>query len=245
MSEIYIFFSADAARRKFKSLRDQFRAELKKVPQGKSGDPGLPMEDYLTTWQYFKMLFFLRDYILGRKTVGNLTSTAARINDHALSLMNEDCSHTEEFSSETLSLLREQNIQIIDPLSPTDIYVPVSSVSSHTDEINSISYSLHDNAQSTSCGSGSQTANPRVRSRSQTPTASVSKKAKIKTPQEELIDLEKEKVAIVKQISANDDDADRYYLLSLLPQLKILPPKKLNETKISKILHEAIYEETN
>ena len=45
-------------RRGSTNLRDQFRAALKKVLIAKSGDCGLPMEEYLSTWQYFQMMFF-------------------------------------------------------------------------------------------------------------------------------------------------------------------------------------------
>lgn len=51
------------AKKKFKNLRDQFRLELKKVPEGRAGDPTLPPEAYLSSWPWFGMMFFLRDMI--------------------------------------------------------------------------------------------------------------------------------------------------------------------------------------
>ena len=63
----------DVIKKKWKSLRDNFRAELKKVPIGKSGDPGLPIDQYLSKWPYFKRMFFIRDSMIGRKMSRNLT----------------------------------------------------------------------------------------------------------------------------------------------------------------------------
>ncbi|XP_047740795.1 LOW QUALITY PROTEIN: transcription factor Adf-1-like, partial [Hyalella azteca] len=60
------------ARKKYNSLRDHSRTELKKVPHVKSGDPGLLPEEYTSIWPFFKMMFFLKDQMLGRKISGNL-----------------------------------------------------------------------------------------------------------------------------------------------------------------------------
>ena len=68
-------FSVRAAKRKWKSLRDNFRVELKKVPNGKSWNSRLPVDQYLSKWPYFKMLFFLRDSMTREKFSGNLNAT--------------------------------------------------------------------------------------------------------------------------------------------------------------------------
>ncbi|XP_042873236.1 uncharacterized protein LOC122253890 [Penaeus japonicus] len=70
--------SDDAAKKKFKNLRDQFRLELKKVPLGRSGDPELPIEEYLTIWPWFRRMFFLKDQILRRATSGNLSGASGK-----------------------------------------------------------------------------------------------------------------------------------------------------------------------
>ena len=70
--------SVDQVQKRYKSLRDQFRRELKTAPAGKSGDPGLAMEEYTSRWKYFKLLFFMKDMI-GRKTSGNTTAAAAAL----------------------------------------------------------------------------------------------------------------------------------------------------------------------
>lgn len=59
----FLSFTEEMAKKKFKNLRDQFRLELKKVPEGRAGDPTLPPEAYLSSWPWFGMMFFLRDMI--------------------------------------------------------------------------------------------------------------------------------------------------------------------------------------
>lgn len=67
------FFPGETAKRRFKNLRDQFRIELRKVPVGKGGD--LPLDEYLSTWPWFKHMFFLKDQM--KACVG--TSTASGV----------------------------------------------------------------------------------------------------------------------------------------------------------------------
>ena len=74
----FIVVTEAVAKKKFKILRDQFRVELKKLPNGKSGDPGIPIEEYHSTWPFFKMLFFLKDQICRRKTNGNLSDVVMK-----------------------------------------------------------------------------------------------------------------------------------------------------------------------
>ncbi|XP_063590396.1 transcription factor Adf-1-like [Penaeus indicus] len=70
--------SDEAAKKKFKNLRDQFRLELKKVPLEKSGDQELQMEEYLTIWPWFRKMYFLKDQILRRANTGNSSGASAK-----------------------------------------------------------------------------------------------------------------------------------------------------------------------
>ena len=73
---IFLFeFLVQFIKKKWKSLRDNFRTELKKVPFGKSGDIGLPVDQYLSRWPYFRMMFFLRDSMLWKKVPNSLVSS--------------------------------------------------------------------------------------------------------------------------------------------------------------------------
>ncbi|KAK8372949.1 hypothetical protein O3P69_011814 [Scylla paramamosain] len=71
--------TVELVQKKYKSLRDQFRKELKTAPAGKSGDPGLAREEYTSRWKYFNLFFFLRDDMIGRKSSGNTTAAAAAL----------------------------------------------------------------------------------------------------------------------------------------------------------------------
>lgn len=50
--------------RKWKSLRDGFVRELKKVKKKKTGEPG---PAYTSQWELFDMLLFLQDSVCHRK----------------------------------------------------------------------------------------------------------------------------------------------------------------------------------
>ncbi|KAF5298254.1 hypothetical protein FQR65_LT09765 [Abscondita terminalis] len=66
--------TADAAKNKWKYLRDTFRKELAKIPKPKSGDAGTFTLE--SRWKYFKMLLYLRDQFTPRKSISNLTSAS-------------------------------------------------------------------------------------------------------------------------------------------------------------------------
>lgn len=68
----YFQFSADAVKKKWKNLRNSFGKELRKIPEGRSGNEGpLNFETY-TTWPYFDSMLFLKDQMRSRKSGGNL-----------------------------------------------------------------------------------------------------------------------------------------------------------------------------
>lgn len=58
-------------RSKWKTLRDTFRKELKKMPIKRSGD-GASDADWKSTWKYSERLSFLKDQFIARKSTGNL-----------------------------------------------------------------------------------------------------------------------------------------------------------------------------
>lgn len=52
-------------------MRDQFIAELSKLPRPRSGDEGGVLKT--SKWQYFKAVYFLKDVVKARPSSGNLT----------------------------------------------------------------------------------------------------------------------------------------------------------------------------
>lgn len=69
-----MLFLADEIRKKWKSLRDVFGKELKKVPDRRSGDEAPPNYETYTTWPYFESMLFLKDQMRPRKCDGNVRS---------------------------------------------------------------------------------------------------------------------------------------------------------------------------
>lgn len=180
------------------------------------------------------MMFFMRGNMQGRKTTGNLSSAAAEIRSQLWGHEASQEVYAQELSADILDVASEQNITIDSPLLPITpshviaqpqafIYEPSTSHSG----VQSPSESWHS------------------RSRSQTPTGPPIKRSKTLSAQEELVNIEKEKMEWLKKMRENDDDADKQFLLSLLPQMKSLAPNKLSAVKIKilSVLHEASYSE--
>ncbi|XP_050299105.1 uncharacterized protein LOC126737995 [Anthonomus grandis grandis] len=89
--------SKEAAKKRWKSLRDVFRNELKKLPKPKSGDE--TPSNFSSKWTYFKILWFLKDQMTPRQLTGNLPT------DDNASQLNEDVSNDhlfpDDFDDET------------------------------------------------------------------------------------------------------------------------------------------------
>ena len=175
--------------------------------------------------------------MVGRKTEGNFTSFAASVIQQVSSPLNQCC---DELSSDILDIMVEENIEI--STMPSQAATPVPALS----PIESCASSSRDTIVY-SCPSRSHSYTPsdvnEARSRSITPTILLSKKAE--TSQDQLLDIEREKMAWIKSITQNhsDDDAEKNFLLSLLSQLKSLPSQKMSEVKLNMItiLHEAAF----
>ena len=66
----YLFIVAeDTLKKRWKHLKDQFRKELKKKPVSKSGAEA---ECWVSSWQYFNLMAFMKDEIIPAQTAGNL-----------------------------------------------------------------------------------------------------------------------------------------------------------------------------
>lgn len=68
-----LFIPAKEAQAKWKSLRDYFRRELKKIPPPRSGDPGGSAPK--SNWAHFKQMLFLKDQFTPRPSQSNLSIT--------------------------------------------------------------------------------------------------------------------------------------------------------------------------
>ena len=181
----------DVIKRKWKSLRDNFRSELKKVPIGKSGDSGLPVDQYLSKWPYFRMLFFLRDTMIGRRMSGNLTA--------AMAIADSEQS-TSSCASPALSHQSTQEVSEI-LLIENDFQEP-SEVESGTSQKSSV-------------------RRKRIRDSTEIETE------KLICIEREKVEIEKRKLKLLMQDNERkereENDSDRLFLLSLLPNLKKVP----------------------
>lgn len=50
--------SVDDLKKRWKNIKDQYRKELKKLPQSR---PGVPMENITSNWKYFEYMTFMKD----------------------------------------------------------------------------------------------------------------------------------------------------------------------------------------
>ena len=178
-------------------------------------------------------MFFLRDEMQGRKTVGNLSQAATNIKSNVLRLANQPAV-SQELSSDIWSIINEENIEII-----------ATSPQPTTEEPSDITQEEQPSCSSNTGSIQSCSRSP-SRSRSETPTGPRNKKTRTISVQEQLVNIEKEKMEWFKNCTQEDDDADKKFLFSLLPQMKTLSPKKLSDLKIKYItlLHEACFGDT-
>ncbi|KAK7071230.1 hypothetical protein SK128_000321 [Halocaridina rubra] len=190
--------SEGAAKKKYKILRDQFRIELRKVPVGKNpDDPNLPVENYLSTWAFFKMLFFLRDPILGRKRCHKLF-----VSDVECDVDEEDLSSSEH-SNPTPAAPAEQETEF----SLMDlIHSDGSGVTSNNNE-NLLTKRLK---RETSYAESFEKLDV--------------KRMKPETIPES--ETEFENARVERKIAEEEDDACRHFLMSLLPYMKKMEPSK-------------------
>ena len=85
--------SVDECTRKWKSLRDRFVRELKKVKKKKTGDPGPP---YISCWPLFDTLSFLSDTVKYRSTSTNFANPGVDTpTDPATPQTKETCGESE------------------------------------------------------------------------------------------------------------------------------------------------------
>ncbi|XP_062699096.1 uncharacterized protein LOC134284307 [Aedes albopictus] len=75
--------TTDDIKKKWKTVRNQFGKELRKVPEGRSGDEAPLNYETYTTWPHFESLLFLKDHMKPRKSGGNLQPDGAETSRNA------------------------------------------------------------------------------------------------------------------------------------------------------------------
>ena len=204
----------DNWKKRWKLLWDNFWTELKKVPVGKSGDPGLQVDQNLSKWPYFRIMFFLRDSMMGRVLSSNLLRS---------------------------SDLCEARKETCSP-SPSTPFIQFTS--SHSDCQNQELRIGEKVVETESCTSFQVTSHEK-------PKRKRKRNLEIENEriEKEKLEVEKQKIQLLtddnKRREREDNDADRQYLLSLLPLLsKVLEHKKLKlKNRLQEIFQEFIFED--
>ncbi|XP_054270252.1 uncharacterized protein LOC128991418 [Macrosteles quadrilineatus] len=142
----------ECARGRWKSLKDQYRKELKKMMKCASGDKGGELK--VSTWPYFTLLHFLKDEVTPTPMKSNLKSNPVRVADPE----NEDVDNVEIPDEETNS----ENVDSVD--TPT----------AEADDENTDIQTLEDNLGPTQAASGSKISS--FRKRKETTQETVAKK---------------------------------------------------------------------
>ncbi|XP_065078342.1 uncharacterized protein LOC135701461, partial [Ochlerotatus camptorhynchus] len=66
--------TTDAVKKRWKNLRTSFAKEMKKIPEGRSGDAGPSNYGTYTSWPFFESMLFLKDQVKPRKSGSNLSA---------------------------------------------------------------------------------------------------------------------------------------------------------------------------
>ena len=194
--KICSFFTETAVRKKYKVLRDQFRVELKKdldLQAEKTPDWDMPMEDFSSTWPYFRKLFFLRNTITGRR-----------------------CNNYSAESWTKPVYIQQEDEQPEDPTVNVITPAPIK---------------VEDNGAVLTLEQTFKIVKEKQ-----------PKRRKTNEFQNEL-DLEDDKMELLKRISEQEADDCRNFLLSLVPSMRDMSPKRqcFFRIKVQELVMESLY----
>ncbi|CAH1973096.1 unnamed protein product [Acanthoscelides obtectus] len=117
----------EIAKTKWKNLRDNFRAEVRKINKGKSGDAGGSQADHGSNWVWFKNLLFLKDQMVSRKMSSSLQSSCTVTTGPSCALSEDSQRDTQEIDDVTEI---EENSEIEGQTPATDQDTPTASKTS-------------------------------------------------------------------------------------------------------------------
>lgn len=187
------------------------RKELLKMPKTKSGAPAT---GYKSSWEYFDMMYFLKNVILPAPTTGNLAS----------SCLNNIQTDEEKFSSD--ESVGEEGEESFREVETPEFQVPVSSPDCVYSSRSSSVTSQRRNVSLKRKSSGSHT------NRLDSARLELERKK---------IQILQESSAVDKQFMQNVNNADYNFLMSLLPFIEPLTlTEKLDlREKLQKEVHDA------
>jgi len=196
------FFTVEEVKKKWRSLRDTFLKEKKKVTKSRSGNSQEGAEVYTGKWNYFNLMIFLNDTTTPRKTDNNIS----------------DDENEKEYTEENLEALENnKNDYFNDSQEYTSSPIDVIGI----ENLSSVSQSGNSNCTNQISESTSNSENVRSIKR---------KKNDSKAFEDELLKIETEKLNALLQSNTTThiDDDDMLFLKSLHPYFKtMLPIQKL------------------
>ncbi|KAK3878680.1 hypothetical protein Pcinc_016705 [Petrolisthes cinctipes] len=217
--------SGEMAKKKFKNLRDQFRLELRKVPTGKTGDPDLPLEEYLSTWPWFKFMFFLKDQMKGRGPNGNPTCTSMNGIIGNLACTSSGSSGSGGKRKCDVETTKDINITTGNSYEDFDSQQQHSPLEENKQQQQQYINMNNNNNDINNCAKKLKESSTSLELQS------------------DFLVIEKQRLEFEEKRSSEERDSDRMFLLSLLGSIKTLEPRRAHvfRIKVQQLLYEAQY----
>lgn len=229
---VIYFIIEDAARKKWRNLRDQFKKERKKVVKPKSGAEQGSMEKYRGKWSHYVSMLFLKDMETPRNTWGTFSEDEEEVEGEGEEDDDEEDEKSDE-EEEADSINKDE--EVLDESLDTGYTMNMSS-----GQISEMEKPEHSQKPKNFQKETQPTI--QVESRVQMHTSNKNKKRKQNDLnfEHELLQLENKKVeTLINSIKKEKkDDEDMHFLQSIHPYFaRMLPLQKLKvRTQIQEIL---------
>lgn len=196
-------------KKKWKNLRDTFSKELKKIPKPRSGTDADNEPKYTGTWPHFEAMSFLKVVLKPRQTEGNIILKDSESNSVDLSVYSDAASPEEIFN---MNASDNDNTQLPESASILEEIPQNMSIDNNFRQDRPPSPSL-----------------PAI-------TRQTRKRKDISL--EAFLDIEREKMKILREDQPDNTDDDLLWFKSILPYMKQLPSlKKLHfRTQMQELL---------
>lgn len=200
LSKESYFFAEDAVKKKWKSLRDVFRNELKKIPKAKSGSA--TPSTFTSSWIFFTNMAFLQNQMIPRALTGSVCDTQTGADED----INTQASPQSQTQSEDY-VTGENDDSIVDQ-HLEDVAEEIGDAIIHDEEVIA-KKTVPDIPQE----------NSSRKENFKTPLKRVQKR-KVDSDMDTFLLLEKEKLQLMKANEQTNNDEDYHYLMSFLPSMK-------------------------
>lgn len=198
----HFYYAEDAVKKKWKSLRDVFRAELKRLPKPKSGDE--TPSTFTSSWTFFNNMVFLKDQMNPRRLTGSVTVSETEI---GYDTDMESQAHTLS-QTETEDFYNEEETE-------------QDTFEQHADDVSEKTWSTID--QQVVIEENTLPPNipgPSGRTNFKAPVTKRVVKRKHDSDMDTFLHLEKEKLQLLKANDRTNNDDDYHFLMSFLPSMK-------------------------